>query len=324
VVRKLTQRGVGVIYISHRLDELFLITDRVTVIRDGENVATRHITELTPHQVAELMIGRPITGDERIDDRPLGDVRLQARGLGRAGRFTDVDLEVRSGEVVALYGLIGCGADDVALAAYGIEPADTGELRVGGRPARVSSPRVADRLGIALLPADRKRQGVFAMHPIDFNISAGNLNRLVKIRWFADRRAERDRVTELTKRLNVKTPSIKQRIGALSGGNQQKVVLARQVFGSPEVLILQEPTQGVDVGAKDEIHRIVGELAAGGAAVLVVSSDLPEVLKLSDRILVLREGRVVQRFERGARDVDVLAAAAGRLHETAEADHDDD
>jgi rhamnose transport system ATP-binding protein len=297
---------------------LFLITDRVTVIRDGENVATRPTSELTPHQVAELMIGRPIRGDEHIAERPLGDVRLQTRGLGRAGHFTDVDLEVRSGEVVALYGLIGCGADEVALAAYGIEPAQTGEMLVNGRPTRVGSPRVADRLGIALLPADRKRQGVFALHAIDFNVSAGNLERLSRLRWFADRRAERIRVTEITERLNVKTPSIKQRVSALSGGNQQKVVLSRQVLGRPKVLILEEPTQGVDVGAKDEIHRIVGELASAGAAVLVVSSDLPEVLKLSDRILVMRDGRVVRRFKRGANDTDVLAAAAGRLTENPE------
>ena len=314
VVRRLTQRGVGVIYISHRLDELFLITDRVTVIRDGENVATRPISDLTPHRVAELMVGRELKGDEHLPTRRAGDVRLHAKGLSRSGAFTDVDLEVRAGEIVGLYGLIGSGAEDVALAIYGIEPADAGELQIKGRTVRIGSPVVADQLGIALLPADRKRQGIFASHAIDFNVAAGNLERLAAARIFVDRRAERTRVTELTKRLNVKTPSIKQRIGALSGGNQQKVVLARQIMQRPDVLVLEEPSQGVDVGAKQEIHAIIGELAEVGSAVLVVSSDLPEVLKVCDRIVVLREGRIVQRFERGASDTDVLAAAAGRLH----------
>ena len=323
VVRRLTAAGVGVIYISHRLDELFLITDRVTVIRDGENVATQPTTDLTPHRVAELMVGRELKGDEHLPTRPAGDVLLQAKGLGRSGAFTDVDLEVRAGEIVGLYGLIGSGAEDVALAIYGIEPADAGELHIKGRTVRIGSPVVADRLGIALLPADRKRQGIFASHAIDFNVAAGNLERLSAARIFVDRRAERTRVTELTKRLNVKTPSIKQRIGALSGGNQQKVVLARQIMQRPDVLVLEEPSQGVDVGAKQEIHTIIGELAEGGSAVLVVSSDLPEVLKVCDRIVVLREGRVVQRFDRGASDTDVLAAAAGRLHAVPRSDAPD-
>jgi rhamnose transport system ATP-binding protein len=315
VVRRLTERAVGVIYISHRLDELFLITDRVTVIRDGENVATRATADVTPHRVAELMVGRELTGDEHLPERPHGDVVIRASGLGRSGSFTDIDLEVRGGEIVGLYGLIGSGAEGIALAIYGIEPADTGTIEVKGRSERITSPVQADRLGVALLPADRKRQGLFATHPIDFNISAGNLERLATARVLVNRAAERTKVTQLTRRLNVRTPSIKQRISALSGGNQQKVVLARQVLQRPEVLVLEEPSQGVDVGAKEEIHRIIGELAGGGTAVLVVSSDLPEVLKVCDRIVVLREGRVVQRFERGAKDTDVLAAAAGRLHD---------
>ncbi len=322
VVRRLTGRGVGVIYISHRLDELFLITDRVTVLRDGQNVATRPIGELTPHQVSELMIGRRLETGEHVAERPLGDVRLEMLGYGRHGAFSGVDLQVKTGEIVALYGLIGCGAADVALAAYGIAPADAGELVVGGQLVRVTSPQVADRLGVALLPADRKRQGLFALHTISFNVAAGNLTRLRRARWFTDRAAERTRVTALAERLRIKTPSIRQRIGALSGGNQQKAVLARLVLGSPGVLILQEPTQGVDVGAKDEIHRIVAELAAGGAGVLLVSSDLPEVLRLADRIAVMRDGRITAWFGRDAIDTDVLAAAAGRF--TAEVHRDGD
>jgi rhamnose transport system ATP-binding protein len=240
---------------------------------------------------------------------------LQTRGLGLPGKFSGVDLEVRRGEVVALYGLIGCGADDVALALYGIEPAKEGEVRVAGKPVRVGSTAAADTNGIALLPADRKRQGMFGLHSVAFNIAAGNLRRLRRAVAFVDRGAERKAATNLVQRLNVRTPSIDQRVSLLSGGNQQKVMLARQLLTNPKVLVLEEPTQGVDVGAKEEIHRIIWELAAGGVGVLAVSSDLPEVLRVADRILVMRDGRIVAEFARGVSDVDVLAAAAGRLQQ---------
>jgi rhamnose transport system ATP-binding protein len=313
VIRRLRERGVGVIYISHRLDELWLITDRVTVLRDSQHVATAATADLTPGKVAELMVGRELTKHAREEGERSSDPALQTRGLGLPGKFSAVDLDVRRGEVVALYGLIGCGADDVALALYGIEPAKEGEVRVAGKTARIGSTTAADAHGIALLPADRKRQGMFGLHSIAFNIAAGNLRRLRRAVAFVDRRAERKAATDMVRRLNVRTPSIHQRISLLSGGNQQKVMLARQLLTNPKVLVLEEPTQGVDVGAKEEIHRIIWELAGSGVGVLAVSSDLPEVLRLADRILVMRDGRIVAEFARGVSDLDVLAAAAGRL-----------
>ena len=315
VIRRLRERGVGVIYISHRLDELWLITDRVTVLRDSQHVATAATADLTPGKVAELMVGRELTKHAREEGERSSDPALQTRGLGLPGKFSGVDLDVRRGEVVALYGLIGCGADDVALALYGIEPAKEGEVRVAGKTARIGSTTAADAHGIALLPADRKRQGMFGLHSIAFNIAAGNLRRLRRAVAFVDRRAERKAATDMVRRLNVRTPSIHQRISLLSGGNQQKVMLARQLLTTPKVLVLEEPTQGVDVGAKEEIHRIIWELAGSGVGVLAVSSDLPEVLRLADRILVMRDGRIVAEFARGVSDLDVLAAAAGRLHD---------
>jgi rhamnose transport system ATP-binding protein len=317
VIRRLRERGVGVIYISHRLDELWLVTDRVTVLRDGQHVATAATADLTPGKVAELMVGRELTEHAREEGERSAEPALQTRGLGLPGKFSGVDLEVRRGEVVALYGLIGCGADDVALALYGIEPAKEGEVRVAGKPVRVGSTAAADTNGIALLPADRKRQGMFGLHSVAFNIAAGNLRRLRRAVAFVDRGAERKAATNLVQRLNVRTPSIDQRVSLLSGGNQQKVMLARQLLTNPKVLVLEEPTQGVDVGAKEEIHRIIWELAAGGVGVLAVSSDLPEVLRVADRILVMRDGRIVAEFARGVSDVDVLAAAAGRLQQQA-------
>jgi rhamnose transport system ATP-binding protein len=317
VIRRLRERGVGIIYISHRLDELWLITDRVTVLRDGQHVATVPTADLTPRKVAELMVGRELIEHDREEGERRADPALQIRGLSLPSKFSSVDLDVRRGEIVALYGLIGCGADDVALALYGIEPAKEGEVKVAGKTAHLGSTAVADAHGIALLPADRKRQGMFGLHSVAFNMSAGNLRRLRQAVAFVDRRAERKAATEMVRRLNVRTPSIHQRVSLLSGGNQQKVMLARQLLANPKVLVLVEPTQGVDVGAKEEIHQIIWELAAGGVAVLVVSSDLPEVLRVADRIVVMRDGEMVAEFTRGVSDVDVLSAAAGRLrHET--------
>jgi len=311
VIRRLKASGVAIIYISHRLDELFRIADEVTVMRDGATVGTYPIAELTVRQIAELMVGG--TMDEQRSPRAVPDAppRLELHGLGLAGKFHDVDLSVRPGEIVGLYGLVGSGVAEIAHTVYGIEPATSGEIRVGGRAVRPSSPRHAQRLGIALLPADRKRQGMFAFQPIAFNISVGHLGLLSRFAVWMDRARERSVARALIDRLAVKTPSERAPIGAMSGGNAQKVVLARQLVERPDVLVLAEPTQGVDVGAKEEIHRIIDSLAAEGTAVLVVTSDLPEALRIADRLLVVRGGTTIAEFGRDVSQVDVLAAAAG-------------
>ena len=242
--------------------------------------------------------------------------KLQLEKLGLTGQFHDVDVSVRPGEIVGLYGLVGSGVSEIAATIYGIETADSGEIRLNGKPIRPKSPRHAQKLGIALLPANRKLEGMFSFQPIAFNISAGHLSLLSKAGW-VDRKRETTVAKDMIKRLAVKTPSEKQNIGAMSGGNAQKVVLARQLVERPEVLVLAEPTQGVDVGAKEEIHRIITQLADEGTAVLVVTSDLPEALRISDRLIVVRAGTTTVEFGPEATQVDVLAAAAGDLATTA-------
>jgi rhamnose transport system ATP-binding protein len=299
VVKGLREHGVGIIYISHRLDELSVIADRVTVLRDGEKVASHMMREVTIRNVVELMVGH-VPGGPPAGHKVAADVEpaLEVSGLGRRGGFSDVSFAVRPSEVVAVYGLIGSGTGPLARALYGIDPADIGTIKLNGKP-------------VALLPGNRKAQGVFAIKSIAFNISVAHLHLLRRLRVWVDRRREQQVATDFIKRIAIKAPGPQTPVNALSGGNQQKVVLARQLVERPGVLVLEEPTQGVDVGAKEEIHKQILALADQGTAVLVVSSDLLEVLELADRVLVVRAGTIVAEFGRGASQADVLAAAAG-------------
>jgi rhamnose transport system ATP-binding protein len=310
-IRAMRAKGVAVIYISHRLDELSQISDRVTVLRDGSVVASRPTAELSVREVAELMVGHALQRDvvqrELSSDAPV----LEVKDLARRRRFSGVSFAVRPGEVVALYGLVGSGAGWIARALFGIDPADGGTIRVAGNPVSIDSPAAGVGHGITMLPGNRKVQGVFGTKSIAFNISSAHLGLLSRAGVWLDRRRERSVADDFIKRIAIKAPGAGTVVGNLSGGNQQKVVLARQLVERPRILLLEEPTQGVDVGAKDEIHKIVLDLADAGSAVVVVSSDLPEALHLADRVLVVRGGRLVAEFPRGARQADVLAAAAG-------------
>jgi rhamnose transport system ATP-binding protein len=319
-VRALREEGVAVIYISHRLDELAQITDRVTVLRDGSVVASKPTAELSVREVAEMMVGHALATGEVQRPAPAGDPVLDVENLGRSTRFEGVSLSVRAGEIVALYGLIGSGANDVVRALFGIDPAESGVVRIDGQHARLRSPADAVARGISMLPANRKVQGVFGTKSIAFNISSGHLRLLSRWGLWVDRGRERDIAADFIKRIRIKAPGPSTRVNNLSGGNQQKVVLARQLVERPQIMLLEEPTQGVDVGAKDEIHRIIFELADGGAAVVVVSADLPEVQQLADRVLVVRGGRLIAEFARGARAADLLAAAAGDTQEATRGD----
>jgi rhamnose transport system ATP-binding protein len=311
LVRRLTADGVAVIYISHRLDELFRIADEVTVMRDGQTIGTYPIDDLSVRRIAELMVGGILSDERPHRDVPDGPAVLELRRLGRTGKFHDVDVAVRKGEIVALYGLVGSGVSEIAAAVYGIDPISAGEIHLDGKQVTPRSPEHAQRLGVALLPANRKAEGMFGFQSIAFNISAGHLTLLSRFGVLLDRARERTIAVDLIRRLSVKTPSERQPISAMSGGNAQKVVLARQLVERPTVLILAEPTQGVDVGAKEEIHRIITELAESGTAVLVVTSDLPEALRIADRIQVVRGGTTTASFGPDASQVDLLAAAAG-------------
>jgi rhamnose transport system ATP-binding protein len=311
VVRRLTDSGVSVIYISHRIDELFRICHEVTVMRDGETIGTWPIEELTVRRIVELMVGGALEDHTQAKTPSAAAPRLVLENLAAHGHFSDVNVSVRPGEIVGLYGLVGSGVAEIAEVVYGMRHTTGGRILLEGKPVAPRHPRAAQKLGIALLPANRKQQGMFSFQPIAFNISVGHLPLLSRAKVWMDRRRETKVAKDMITRLSIKTPSERQPISAMSGGNAQKVVLARQLVERPSVLVLAEPTQGVDVGAKEEIHRIIAALADEGTAVLVATSDLAEALRISDRLHVVRAGTTTAQFRPGASQADVLAAAAG-------------
>ena len=316
VVRRLASDGVSIIYISHRLDELFQIADTVTVMRDGTTVSTDPIGDLTVREIAERMVGGELSSGVR-SPAPAGEAMLSLEGLTLEGAFADVTFEVRRNEIVGLYGLVGAGAADVGDVVYGMRQPDSGTMHVVGSSRPVRNPLQAKRRGVRMLPADRASQGTFSFQSIAFNITIGSLSLLSRVPGWVERGRERRTAQDLIDRLAVKTPSSRQPVRAMSGGNAQKVVLARQLVERPDLLVLAEPTQGVDVGAKEEIHQIVSDLADAGTAVLMITTDLAEVLRVSDRIIVFRAGRVVAELPPTATQSHVLALAAG--HEGAQA-----
>lgn len=318
VIRNLAARGVSIIYISHRLDELAKIADEVTVMRDGQTIQSGDIADYSVRQMAELMVGGILNDSRTKREVPEGEPKLVVSGLTRGSKFHDVNLAIKAGEIVGLYGLVGSGAAEIASTLYGIESPTGGTILLNGRPIQPKTPADAQRMGIALLPANRKVEGMFSFQSIAFNISAGNLGHFTKAKVLMDRRAENATAVDLIKRLAIKTPSEAMPIASMSGGNAQKVVLARLLVNRPEVLVLSEPTQGVDVGAKEEIHRIITTLAEQGTAVLVVTSDLAEVLRLADRTIVVRGGTTTIEFGPEASQVDLLSAAAGQIEESTE------
>ena len=298
LIDRLKQRGVTCIYVSHRMPEVFRLCDAVTVLRDGRHVGTRPSRELSETDLVQMMIGRAVS---EYFPRPRRTAQseelLRVDALSLPGKFEDVSFTLHAGEVVGLAGLVGAGRSDVAAALFGIEPAATGSIRVGGRVASVRTPREAIELGIGLVPEDRKRQGLVQSESGLRNTSLTILDRLSRFSWI-DRARERGIAQQYFDRLRVRAPSVDTVVAGLSGGNQQKIVLARWLAAQSKILILDEPTRGVDVGAKAEIHALIGELAEQGAAILLISSELPELLNLSDRILVLRAGRMVGEVAR--------------------------
>jgi rhamnose transport system ATP-binding protein len=311
VVRRMRDTGVGVIYISHRLDELAQIADRVTVMRDGKVITSAPMTELSTRAIAELMVGGEL---EKVvsEDRPLSnEPGLEIRDLAAGKALRSASLSIRRGEIVGVYGLIGSGTAELARALNGVQPAKSGSIEVRATPLNIASPRDAANAGIAMLPGNRKIEGVFLDKSLTFNLSASHLRHFSRLGFIVDRKRERARMLDSMRALRIKAPYPETPIGSLSGGNQQKVVLARQLVEGPTVLVLEEPTQGVDVGAKGEIHRLVFELARGGAAVLVISTDLDEVQTLSDRVLIMRQGAVAGEFPGGVSGAQILAAASG-------------
>ena len=298
VIAELKAAGVGIVYISHRLDEVVRIADRVTVLRDGAYVTTRDARGITPAEMVRLMVGRPLDSVFHKDVVPIGDVVLETRGLScAAGGVRDVSLVVRAGEILGLAGLVGAGRTELARALFGLTPPDAGDVLLDGTPVKITRPADAIAAGIAYLPEDRRRHGVILDLPVADNTTLAVLSRVSR-GGLIDFAKEDELAESFVRRLGTKTPGVHNAVGNLSGGNQQKVALARWLATEPKVIILDEPTQGVDVGAKAEIHKLIGELAGRGLAVILISSELPEVLGVADRIGVMKGGTLVATLDR--------------------------
>jgi rhamnose transport system ATP-binding protein len=298
VLRQLREDGVGIIYISHRLEELPVIADRVTVLRDGRTIETRSMAQTSRQELIQLMVGRELSAVFPKKEVELGEVVLELRdwGCSQTG-VSNVNLTVRAGEIVGLAGLVGAGRTELARTVFGLTPADEGEILLRGKSVKLQDPATAIARGIAYLPEDRRRHGVILDLAISANVTLASLRALTSY-GALDFARERMITADYARRLGIKTPSIFASVATLSGGNQQKVALSRWLATNPAVLILDEPTQGVDVGAKSEIHALMTELAAQGVAILMISSELPEILGMSDRVVVMYGGQVVKTLER--------------------------
>ena len=311
VVKSLRESGVGVVYISHRMEEIFALADRVTVLRDGESVGTHPTANMTEAELIKLMVGREVSHIYPAADGTPGDVVLSLNNVGsRAGGVRGVSLDVRAGEIVGLAGLVGAGRTELARILFGITPADSGEITLNGQRITIGSPREAIAHGIAYVPEDRRRHGVILEMPI-----AHNMTMAIHPTFFPGSLLRTGAESELAQQficdLGIKAYGPEAPGGSLSGGNQQKVSVARWLATKPKLLILDEPTQGVDVGAKSEIHKIIRALAKDGLAVLMISSDLPEALGMSDRIAVMRGGTIAAILPGGSDAHTVMAAALG-------------
>jgi len=312
VIRQLRNEGAGIVYISHRLEELPLIADRVTVLRDGSTIDTRSMADVNRQQLIQLMVGRELSAVFPKKTVQIGEPVLELRQLGcAASGINDVNLTVRAGEIVGLAGLVGCGRTQLAHTVFGLTPADRGDVLLRGQPVKLSSAAQAIECGIAYVPEDRRRHGVILDLAISANITLASLSRFSSF-GAVDSGREKQVSADYTRRLRIKTPAIFAPAGTLSGGNQQKVALSRWLVTNPSVLILDEPTQGIDVGAKSEVHALMTDLAAQGVAILMISSELPEVLGMSDRIAVMCRGTIAATLDRAeATQEKILALALG-------------
>ena len=312
IARDLRERGTAILFITHRLEELTLIADTVTVLRDGRHVATRPAAEVRRTEIVRMMVGRPLEGmfAKRTRRTPGREV-LRVDGLTRNGAFSNVTFALRAGEIVGMAGLVGSGRSEIAHACFGLSPPTAGSIAIDGVPVTPRSPKQMLALGLAYLPEDRDGLGLIMSAPIADNVTLPILDRLAKL-GFIDETAGRTIASEAVETYHVRTTGIDQLVSDLSGGNRQKVAFARWLSTKPKVLILDEPTHGVDIGSKAQIHGIIAELADEGLAVLVISSDLPEVLGVSDRILVIAEGELVAEMDAASVDQETVMMAATR------------
>ena len=316
VIKRLRERGVGIVYVSHKLPEIFELADRVTVLRDGALIGTRPVSEVDEAALVAMMVGREV---DRLFPKPhpkIGETVLKVSNLSFGDRVRDISFELRRGEILGVAGLVGSGRTELALTIFGITPATSGTIEIGGGPVAISSPGQACRLGIAYVPEDRGHQGLVRPMSIGQNISMASLGNVASgifIRFAAETR----RAVASIGQLGIRARGPDQVVGQLSGGNQQKVVLGKWLETSPRILIMDEPTRGIDVGAKAEIHALMGRLAEQGLAILMISSELPEVLGMSDRVLVMHGGRLVSTIDRADANPKSVGAAMTLADEAA-------
>ena len=312
IARQLRERGTAIIFISHRLEEIFEIADRVSVLRDGHYVGTRAIEQITEDDLIQMMVGRTLSDLFPKKDSDITDVVLKVDNLYKEGLFRDISFELHRGEILGLAGLVGARRTEVARAIFGVEPADGGAIQIEGDDVAIQYPKEAMALGVAYLPEDRQQHGLVLPMNLTHNITLPILEQFTKHGWI-NQEAERETAQEFVHRLEVKATGLWQNAQELSGGNQQKMVLGKWLATQPKILILDEPTHGIDVGTKATIHQLMSHLASQGMAILMISSELPEVIGMSDRILVMHEGRLTGEFQRGeATQENVMAAAVAR------------
>jgi ribose transport system ATP-binding protein len=309
IVGNLRARNMGVIYITHRLEELRAVGDRLTVLRDGETVYSGNLSEVSNEQIIQSMVGREMTALYTREPVSPGEELLRVENVSRPPVLRGVSLAIRAGEIVGLGGLMGAGRTELCRAIFGLDRLETGQIFVAGKQVKIESPRAAVRHGIALIPEDRQRNGLALRLPIQFNVTAANLA-AVSPGGVLRPGAERERVAHFIQRLRIRADSGRQLAGRLSGGNQQKVVIAKWLMRQARIFLFDEPTRGIDVGAKAEVFQVMDELARQGAGILMVSSELPELIQVADRIVVMREGRVGGELPRGASQEEIMRYAA--------------
>jgi ribose transport system ATP-binding protein len=310
IIGTLKEQGIAIVFITHRLEEVFRIADRVVVLRDGQRVGGMPIDQAVPENVIHLMVGRELGDMFHKEEAEIGPPLLEVRGLGRQGVVEDVSFTLRRGEILGFAGLVGAGRTETARLLFGADPKDAGQIYVDGKLVKIDSPADAVMAGIGLVPEDRGNQGLVLSLSVLENVVLPTLDDYARAGWWMDRRSLRNTAQDYVDKLDIRTPHLEQKAMFLSGGNQQKTVVAKWLASQPRVLIMDEPTRGIDVGAKAEVHALMSRLAQAGVGIIMISSELPEILGMSDRILVMAEGRVAVILDREEATQEIIMAYA--------------
>ncbi|MGI6779050.1 MAG: sugar ABC transporter ATP-binding protein [Acetivibrionales bacterium] len=312
MIQSLVEKGVALVYISHKLDEIFKIADEVTVLRDGEYVGTRNIKDITRQEIVSMMVGRELTHLFPKKTVEIGDVVFEVKNMSLKGKFNKVSFKLRKGEILGISGLMGAGRTEVMECIFGLVEPDEGEVFIHGKKVDIKSPEEAKKNGIAFITEDRKFNGLFLPHSVKDNIVSASLDKFQSGLFMNDRKIN-NMCKKQSDLLRIKTPSLEQKVNNLSGGNQQKVLVAKWLLTDADIIIMDEPTRGIDVGAKSEIHSLMGELVSSGKSVIMISSELPEILGMSDRIIVMHEGNVTGELSRDEATQDKIMSYATGL-----------